>query len=129
MGRNEMGEFPAAEEESDDDETGATGATGADIYGSSSTGSTGATGTVDLGVEMAMEARSKKNSQQERAKRRIPVSDEMLGTSTKPRGNAPTAARIAASLRKGCDFHNSGVLWCESLGRCFEPHKEDSACL
>ena len=87
------------------------------------------TGGVDLAAAMAIEARNKKSAQQERAEKPVPVSDELLGTSTKPRSKMPSAARIAASLTKGCDFHNSGVLWCESLGRCFEPHTEDSACL
>ena len=147
-GQNEIGQFPTAEE-TEDDETGATGATGGEtgatgatggetgatgiaatgMYASSSTGASGMTGGVDLAAAMAIEARNKKSAQQERAEKPVPVSDELLGTSTKPRSKMPSAARIAASLTKGCDFHNSGVLWCESLGRCFEPHTEDSACL
>ena len=66
---------------------------------------------------------------QKKNKKFAVLDDEMLGI-PKRRVNRPvTDAMISASLKNGCDWKNEGMLWCESLGRCYEPKTEDGSCM
>merc|ERR1711968_417866 len=70
--------------------------------------------------ELAMRKKNKK----------VPVADEeMLGIPKRHVSRPISESMITASLKKGCDYKNEGMLWCESLGRCYEPRSEDGSCM
>lgn len=147
-----VGEFPKDEPEDDEDATGATGETGATgaTATTGGTGTTGATGSsmtglpgaastgaaatgpgADFAAALAVAYRNKRTNEAAAFRNRVyKVKDEtLLGlTDRRHLKQPPTAAQVAASLRKGCDFHFTGMLWCEGAGRCYEPATEDSAC-
>jgi len=119
--------------------SGASGATGT-LGASTSTGMDSAASGMgaDFAAALAIEKRtlSMKNKEMlnERAMRKknkkVPVADdEMLGIPKRHVTRPISEKMIAASLKKGCDYKNEGMLWCESLGRCYEPRTEDGSCM